>query len=83
MRTAPSYLFIVILISPACILAVLISYLFPVSRTLQILLAAEIFPGNITQQVKIPDHSDGYLVRSVTAIRMQFPCKWLATFAGT
>jgi len=52
MRTAPSFLFNIILISSAYILDVLISYLFPLSRTLQILLAAEIFPGNITQQVK-------------------------------
>ena len=70
MCTVPSFLFNGILISSAYILAVLISYLFPFSRTPQILLAAEIFPENITQQVKNSRPLKCSLVRSVTVMRM-------------
>jgi hypothetical protein len=82
MHSAPSFLLNGILISSAFILAVLMSYLFRFSRTLQVLLAVEIFPENITQEVKNSRPLKCFLIRSVTVMRMPFPCKLLATFAG-
>ena len=71
-----------VLISSAYILAVLILYLFSFSRTLQVLLAVEIFPENITQEAKNSRPLKCFLVRSVTVMRMPLPCKLLTTFAG-